>query len=53
MKEVLKKQDEVICTRSLKMPSGNIFTLSSIVNHIGSKPTQDWVALMSKPIALI
>ena len=38
--EVIKRQDEIVCPRSIEMPSGNIYRLSSIVNHIGNMPTE-------------
>ena len=37
--EIIKRQDDIECPKSLAMPSGSTFTLSSIVNHIGPSPT--------------
>ena len=39
-RKVIKKHDEIKCQKSLTMPSGSTFTLSSIVNHIGSSPNR-------------
>ena len=38
-KKIIKRQDEIECPKSITMPSGRTFTLSSIVNHIGPSPT--------------
>ena len=35
----MKRQDEIQCSKSLTLPSGSTFTLSSIVNHIGPSPS--------------
>ena len=35
-----KIQENINCPKSLTMPSGSTFTLSSIVNHIGSQPSE-------------
>ena len=40
VRKIIKRQDEITCPKSLVMPSGSSFTLSSIVNHIGISPTK-------------
>ena len=39
-KKARKRHDEIICPRSIKMPSGTVYKLSSIINHIGNMPTE-------------
>ena len=38
-RKALKRHDEIECPTSLTMPSGSSYTLSSVINHIGSTPT--------------
>ena len=38
-KKAIKLEDKINCPKSLTMPSGSSYTLSSIVNHIGDTPT--------------
>ena len=33
-----KKQDEIECSKIIKLASGSTYTISSIINHIGEKP---------------
>ena len=39
-RKVIKRLDKIKCQKSLRMPGGSTFTLSSIVNHIGNNPNQ-------------
>ena len=39
-RKVRKRLDEVNCSKSLVMPSGSTYTLSSIVNHIGNTASE-------------
>ena len=39
-RKIIKRHDVIKCEKSLTMPSGSTFILSSIVNHIGSSPNQ-------------
>jgi ubiquitin C-terminal hydrolase len=38
--KITKRHDEIKCEKSLTMPSGSTFTLSSVVNHEGINPTE-------------
>jgi uncharacterized UBP type Zn finger protein len=33
-----KKLDDIECSKSISLPSGSTYTISSIVNHIGDRP---------------
>ena len=37
-KKILKKQDSVICPNKIRLPEGSTYSLSSVLNHIGSSP---------------
>ncbi len=39
-RKIIKRHDNVKCHKSLTMPSGSTYTLSSIVNHIGNSPNE-------------
>ena len=36
----IKLHSDIRCPKSLKMPCGSTFTLSSIINHIGESPSE-------------
>ena len=37
---IKKKNNRITCPTKLKMPSGSIFQLCSVINHIGSRPSE-------------
>jgi hypothetical protein len=39
-RKIIKRHDEIKCEKSLTMPSGSTFTLSSVVNHEGISPNE-------------
>ena len=39
-RKVIKRHDKIKCHKSLTMPSGSTYKLSSIVNHIGNSPNE-------------
>ena len=38
--QYLKKNNEVKCPKQLHLPSGSIFTMSSVINHFGETPEE-------------
>ena len=35
-----KKSDVIACSKTVKLPGGSTYSLSSVVNHIGSTPEE-------------
>jgi ubiquitin C-terminal hydrolase len=38
--QYIKKHDEIVCPQVLTLPSGTIFTMSAVINHLGETPKE-------------
>ena len=44
--EYTKKHDPVVCPQELTLPSGSVFTISAVINHMGETPKEGHYTVM-------